>query len=392
MSTAVVIPLYNHERYIVEALRSVLAQTRPVQRVVIIDDGSTDRSVDTVRREFGREPRIQLLTQSNAGAHHTINRGVREAARDCEFIAILNSDDVFAPARLERCVRFLEAKPELAVVCTRLRMIDSESRELAPGDPKARWIDSLWAARRERLVEWLGIANFAKTSSNFVARSPYLVAHPFGSYRYVHDYFFAVTAALEHKLGVIDEELLLYRTHPSNTIKSGPADNLTREVIRMNLDLLRHLAPTLETSAEVRADYTRYFRLLCLNHADFRAEVFFSFIAQLLRQQRPADVLENAIAALTGERFPELIASKSPALRESLATTQYETLLRTLATSRWMALGRVFGVTLDILREAPTAEKRLSHLRKRCEESRWFQLGRQLGFVYVPSVQAPPES
>src|SRR5438067_1085737 len=99
MPIAVVIPLYNHERYIVEALRSVLAQTRPVNRIVIVDDGSTDGSVEVVRREFRDDARIQLLTQRNSGAHVALNRGIAEAASDCEFIGILNSDDVYEPSR-----------------------------------------------------------------------------------------------------------------------------------------------------------------------------------------------------------------------------------------------------------------------------------------------------
>ena len=71
---AVVIPLYNHAAYIGDAIRSVLAQTRTVDKIVIVDDGSTDDSVEIVRA-FA-EPRIELSTQPNAGAHAAINRGI----------------------------------------------------------------------------------------------------------------------------------------------------------------------------------------------------------------------------------------------------------------------------------------------------------------------------
>lgn len=384
MSIAVVIPLYNHERYIAEALRSVLAQTRQVQRIVIVDDGSTDGSVELVRREFASDARIQLFTQQNSGAHVALNRGIAEAARNSEFIGILNSDDAYEPARIEQCVGFLEKNPAREVVCTRLRMIDQNSNPLSADDPKARWIMRLWQARPkndEHLAEWLGIANFAKTSSNFVARSRYLLAHPFGAYRFMHDYFFAVIAAVEGKLGVLGEELLLYRAHPSNTIKSSPAENVTREFLQVNLDLLRELAPQLAASPQVRADYASYFRALCRNYADFRAEVFLHLIAQLVRE-RSHESLTETLRALDAERFPELNAPKSDALKEQLARAEYEALLRAIAASRWLALGRVFGVTLDVLRDAPTAEKRLSGLKKRCADSRWLRLGQRLGFVY----------
>src|SRR5581483_5311539 len=239
MAIAVVIPLYNHERFIAEALRSVLAQTRRVDKIVVVDDGSSDASVEEVRK-FD-DNRIELITQENAGAHAALNHGIAIAAEQCEFITILNSDDVYGPKRIEKCGSFLEQNPGVEIVCTRLRMIDENGAFLDVNDPKARWIERLWNARREHPVEWLGIANFAKTSSNFVARARFLRAHPFRAYRYVHDYFLVLLAALENKLGVIDEELLRYRAHPTNTIKSGPLENVTRELLVMNIDLLRDL-------------------------------------------------------------------------------------------------------------------------------------------------------
>src|ERR1043165_340101 len=134
MAIAVVIPLYNHERYIGEALRSVLAQTRRVDRIVIVDDGSTDGSVAEVAK-FD-DNRIRLFEQGNAGAHAALNHAINEAARDCDIIAILNSDDAYEPTRIAECTKFLDENPECEVVCTRLRMIDEKSNQLLPGDPK----------------------------------------------------------------------------------------------------------------------------------------------------------------------------------------------------------------------------------------------------------------
>lgn len=380
MPLAVVIPLYNHERFIGEALRSVLAQTRPVDRIVIIDDGSTDGSVAAVGQ--CDDARIRLFTQQNAGAHHALNRGLALAAQECDFIAILNSDDVFAKTRLEKCVRFLEENPQLDLVCTRLQMIDERGNALESRDPKARWLERLWRARREHLPEWLGVANFAKSSSNFVARAAYFHAHPFRAYRYVHDYFFVLDAALHHRLGVLDEELLLYRAHPTNTIKAGPLEQVTREILAMNIDLLRDLAPELGAEATLRADYTRYFRVLVQNHADFRVEIFLQTLAQLLASQTGAS-LASQLQRLTGGQFPELNAAKSDALKQEAALAEYEAMLRLIAGSRWLALGRIFGVVPNVWRDAPTPEKRLAQLKKSCAASAWFRLGQRLGFVYA---------
>jgi glycosyltransferase involved in cell wall biosynthesis len=375
---AVVIPLFNHERYIGEALRSALAQTRPPDRVIVIDDGSTDRSLEAARA--AADSRITVLSQQNAGAHATLNRAVTLAA-EADFIGILNSDDLYEPGRIESCMRCLELHPSAAVVATRLRMIDGEGKLLPAGDARARWVNSVWHARPASLPAWLGIANFTKTTSNLFGRAAYFRAHPFHPYRYVHDYSFALAAALEDRLAVLDEELLRYRVHGENTIKSGPAGNLPREVLRMNVDLLRALAPALAGSPEVRARYADYFRALSRNYADFRLEPFLHLAASQFSMLSDAET-ESLCESLDTAQFPELLAGKSHALRESLAQAARERALQGIASSRWLALGRVLGAAPRLYSDAPTAEARLAALRKACAASRWFRLGQKLGFIY----------
>src|SRR5437762_14340203 len=90
---AVVIPLYNHAAYIGDAIRSILAQTRAVDKIVIVDDGSTDDSAEIVRA-FA-EPRSALYTQPNAGAHAALNPA-HEKAVGCHHLAIPYSADLCA--------------------------------------------------------------------------------------------------------------------------------------------------------------------------------------------------------------------------------------------------------------------------------------------------------
>jgi glycosyltransferase involved in cell wall biosynthesis len=335
-TVAVVIPLYNHERYIGAALRSVLEQTRPPDRIIVIDDGSADGSAAEV--EKFADSRITLISQENAGAHHALNRGIKLAA-DCDFIAILNSDDVYLPRRLERCVAFLEGTQSVELVCTELELIDSAGERLPAGDPKARWASTVWAARREELAAWLGIANFAKTSSNFVGRAGFFLGHPFRPYRYVHDYFMAVESALAGTLGVIDEPLLRYRTHGMNTIKADGLASVTSETLTMNFDLLRELAPRLAENAALRSRYTAYFRELIQNHADFRAEVFLTAIAGLLPNSIPIPALPELAGKSSG------LLGKTTA--QSTAQSQRDAALR---RSKWLQLGRKLGfIPRDLL-------------------------------------------
>jgi len=378
--TAVVIPSYNHADYIAAAVESVVRQSAPPAKVVIVDDGSQDRSVDVIRAM--NEPSVELIIQANAGAHNALNRGIA-AAGDVDYIAILNSDDIYEPARLERCIAFLEQHRELDVVCTGLRMIDPTGALLPETDSKARRLSMVWEDPQRDIAEWLGISNFAKTTSNFVARADYLRRHPFQDYRYVHDYFFAVVATVEGRYGVIPEPLLRYRTHGTNTIKKDGSAMVAREVVRMNLDLLRELAPLLARSADARGAYTRYFRTASGNHSDFRAEVFLEELAQLVAAT-DADAVRDRIATLTPELFPELAASPSQELRRSFEQGQIRALQAQIVRSRWIALGVLLGLAPDLSLEA-ASEIPLAKFRKRLEESAWVRLGRRLVAISFPS-------
>ncbi len=93
---SVVVPAYNEERYIAEALDAVLAQTRPPLEVIVVDDGSTDGTVEVVGRY--RE-RVRLIQQENRGCPGAFDTGFREAKG--EFVALCPADDVWEPQKLE---------------------------------------------------------------------------------------------------------------------------------------------------------------------------------------------------------------------------------------------------------------------------------------------------
>lgn len=99
---SVVIPVYNKERYLVETIDSVLAQTLPPDEIIVIDDGSTDRSAE-IAASYGS--RIHLIRQPNRGESIARNEGIE--ASTGEWIALLDGDDVWEPHKLERQFRAL---------------------------------------------------------------------------------------------------------------------------------------------------------------------------------------------------------------------------------------------------------------------------------------------
>jgi len=375
---AVVIPSYNHADYIGSALESVVAQSLAPERIVVVDDGSSDGSLEVIRAFGAAHPQTQLvlIPQANAGAHNALNRAIAEAGA-VDYIAILNSDDLYEPARLEKCVAFLDVHPECEVVCTGLQMIDSEGALLPTDHPKARRLLTVWADPARDPAEWLGVSNFAKTTSNFLVRAEYARAHPFRDYRYAHDYFFAVIAAVEGRFGVLPEPLLRYRTHTTNTIKVDGSAKVAREMTRLNFDLMRELAPRLADSTAARAAFSRYFRTLAGNAADFRLEVFLTLAARLATGQ-PAELV-GWLDALSPEVFPELAAPPCPETRVAMDQARLDAFRQRAMASRWTALGMALGLAPNAFAlSADTPAAQLARLEKRFKRSPWLLIGRLL--------------
>ena len=433
MKVAVLIPLYNHERYIGAAMASLRAQTRPPDRVIVLDDGSTDGSLGAMMaysatapagappgRSAAVEPRIEVLFQPNAGAHAALNRLV-SLVDDCDYLAILNSDDCYHPRRLELCLECLDAHPEVGLLCTGLRLIDETGGTLPADSPRARWFSAAWSFRAGTddasaldMAEWLGLANFPGTTSNFVARADFLRSRPFANYRFAHDYHLLVHAALEGRLAVLDSELLDYRVHSANTISTEP-ERLIREMLRLNLDLARELGPRLPVEPALRAMFARYLRASWSNVSAFRADLFQLVLTEALTLL-PGKAIDALLAELDSARFPEItqfpnraivnthtptapalgptsgLADKFYALKTQLSAaradqrpwTEHRQLQAALLSSRWFAVGRVFGLVEAIIRAGgKTGQEKMTILRERLIANPWLRLGRRLG---VPSA------
>jgi glycosyltransferase involved in cell wall biosynthesis len=108
MKISVVIPAYNAAATIERTVRSVLAQTRPADEIIIVDDGSGD---DTAQIAGRIDNCIQVIRQANAGSSVARNRGIEAASGD--WIAFLDADDEWLPAKLQMQEAFLLAHPDL---------------------------------------------------------------------------------------------------------------------------------------------------------------------------------------------------------------------------------------------------------------------------------------
>ncbi len=117
-------PVYNGGRYLSEAIESVLAQTFEEFELVIVDDGSTDGSADTIADLAARDRRIKAFRKPNSGISDTLNRGLAEAR--AEWIARLDADDIMLPHRLERQMAFVLGDSEIVAAGSYYDIIDAE--------------------------------------------------------------------------------------------------------------------------------------------------------------------------------------------------------------------------------------------------------------------------
>lgn len=121
-SISVVIPLYNKQREIGDALRSVLAQTLAPQEIIVVDDGSTDDGAEVAGSIHS--PLLKLVRQPNAGVSAARNRGIAESAG--EYIAFLDADDAWQPGFLARIAEMIAGKPGCGLYCTAFDIVSDD--------------------------------------------------------------------------------------------------------------------------------------------------------------------------------------------------------------------------------------------------------------------------
>ena len=217
---SVIIPAYNHERFVGAAVESVLSQTCADLELIVIDDGSRDRTGEVVQSYT--DHRLAYYHQENQDAFNTINRGLGLARG--EYTAILNSDDVYALDRLQRLVEY---RNETGAECLFTDVIPISDEGVEFTDPAFGW--NLWHQKNRAFYHQCGDlytaflkGNFMVTTSNlFMTTRAVRAVGKFCSLRYLHDYdyIFRMLLANPGKVQYLqDEKLLYYRIHAGNTL------------------------------------------------------------------------------------------------------------------------------------------------------------------------------
>jgi glycosyltransferase involved in cell wall biosynthesis len=229
-TVSVVMPVYNAERYVAQAVASVLAQTWPDFELIIIDDHSTDASM-SVLGQFGSGKIRWLRPPAHVGVAQARNLGLE--ATTGEFIAFLDADDVALPQRLARQVAYLRRHPAVGLLGSWAQIIDQA------GLPAAQQ----WAFSPEpnhHLPVNLLFHNRFVTSS-VMLRAAHLRAPYFApELATAEDYDYWTRLARHTECAILPEKLVQYRTHPAGQGQALASDmrHQARQIVRRQLAAL----------------------------------------------------------------------------------------------------------------------------------------------------------
>jgi glycosyltransferase involved in cell wall biosynthesis len=213
---SVLMSVYNSAEYLEQAIRSVLEQTYKKFEFLIIDDGSSDNSLEIARRYAKHHKRIRVIAHENWGACEALNAAAEQARG--EWLFRMDPDDLMLPTRLERQLAFLRENPDLAVASSLAYLIDSEGRQI--GRSRSPYITRQVVAATVAGRELIGFHHPAVAMKKSIFQSV-------GGYR--KEYWLAEDLDLwnriaekGHMLLVQPEYLIKYRVHSGSvSIASG---------------------------------------------------------------------------------------------------------------------------------------------------------------------------
>jgi glycosyltransferase involved in cell wall biosynthesis len=220
---SVVVPSYNHEAFIGQAIESVIEQDYRPLELIIIDDGSKDGSCDIVRKYLPKIKAagitVDFIARENRGAHNTINEGLSRAQG--KWLTILNSDDYYFPGRLTTLIAAAK-KNKRDFVFSSVTHVDETGAKASDAHPFRKW----YVENLKREYSTVGFRlldeNIAVTTGNFLfTKQLFGKVGPFKDYVLIHDYDFILRSIAYTEPFWVQKELLAYRVHSTNTIASN---------------------------------------------------------------------------------------------------------------------------------------------------------------------------
>lgn len=297
---------YNHADTIEKAVKSVLNQTYSKIQLIIVDDGSTDDSVEIVKNI--KDSRIELYEEKeNRQICAVTNIGMKKVRG--EYFARIDSDDLWMKNKLEVQLGYLKDHPECEICFTHAKIIDENDCII---DSE---LEKLYAVRYKKQEEWLEtfffLGNCLSMTSVLMKTSLMIETGEFNvSYRQLHDFEYWIRIAKNHIMAVIPEKLVRMRRYENETNNSNTSEINTTRSYNEYVDIRRHFFDNMSDEL-LKKTFGKYFRnrnaesadelecekafLLCkpLGQNDIISNVGVEYFLDLFRIPRIASVIKQ---------------------------------------------------------------------------------------------------
>ncbi|MCI5160425.1 MAG: glycosyltransferase [Candidatus Electrothrix sp. AX5] len=211
---SVIIPLYNRGNFIAQTIQSVLNQTYPNIELIVVDDGSTDNSRNVLKQFEGKIRILEHPGRVNKGQSAAINLGIKSS--ESKYVAILDSDDLFAPEKIQLQVEYLEKNPHVGLVYGNGYAINEQGKKIYPIYKDGHRENS---APERVLMD----CYFLLPNNSLIRRKVLDEVGDFDeSLRSAQDHDMAIRVAEVTKLAYLKKELFYYRRH-GNSISAKNA-------------------------------------------------------------------------------------------------------------------------------------------------------------------------
>ena len=244
----VVLASFNGQKFIEKQIDSILNQTHANLELLVVDDGSSDRTVEIVKKYSNYDERVHLFPlEINQGLVKNFERGLKLAKG--EYILLADQDDIFHSDKIEKQLALLSKKTDLDMVISDLELIDERNNTMSASMWKFQGINS---SPRFPLKN-LAIDNYVTGCTIMFRRRLLKSVLPFPSELRIHDQWLAIVAAREHGggIGVINEPLTKYRQHNGNVIGAKRTNKRSWSDIRKKFFSLSELKKLRQQSSQL---------------------------------------------------------------------------------------------------------------------------------------------